>query len=524
MATRFCGLRAVAYLASLAAAMAPAGASAPPVAEAAVLVEEVPPCRKSPDLAALTVPVLERPGETEQVLVAFGGKGWVWKEKKHHKKKLKQKVTMLADTWHYSFANRSWKKITTSEEPVARWKTASTTVFNSSALAMFGGDYKTKTKYVLNDLWVFSAQPATNDFIWRQVKTQNPPLKRRGHVAVANDTHFVIFGGKTYMKGSNDRCMTDLWALPRWALHSQAEAESGELPRWTQGASFPAGCRWGATGDVLLDSSGKKYLAMFGGRWLNPNYEQHTTTGGAYTYYDELWLYDFVEDRWFEAPTVGARPEPRDHHGAANLNNDIFIYGGRQSENRLSGSVLQDTWSYSILTHRWTKHESKNGVEPSARYMPGVASAHYKGRTVLAVFAGETLPGSTKKTTLNDLWIFDPQEGIWSEEFRSDCRKPEPAEEHPPEEQQPKGSPPPWLLRWLQHWLNPGATNDLEEAAGWAWLSTGEEVVLQIVLYAAGVAIGVWVWRTIRARTAAEARELPGSIPEEDYHGPFVAL
>lgn len=64
---------------------------------------------------------------------------------------------------------------------------------------------------------------------------------------------------------------------------------------------------------------------------------------------------------------------------------------------------------YSLETMRWTQHLPE-GAAPSARFMPGVSDIVYKGKPHLAVFAGETLPGSTKRTTLNDLWVFEPKE------------------------------------------------------------------------------------------------------------------
>eukprot|EP00971_Amphidinium_carterae_P025169 496981-Amphidinium_carterae.1 len=41
----------------------------------------------------------------------------------------------------------------------------------------------------------------------------------------------------------------------------------------------------------------------------------------------------------------------------------------------------------------------------------GVTSALWYGSTVLVVFGGESLPGSTKKSSLNDLWLYSPHEG-----------------------------------------------------------------------------------------------------------------
>ncbi|CAE8650064.1 unnamed protein product [Polarella glacialis] len=210
--------------------------------------------------------------------------------------------------------------------------------------------------------------------------------------------------------------MRDLWSLP---LASISEGSSS-VPTWTQGASFPSGCRWGGTGDLMVAPTGEQYLGMFGGRHLAEGAEEHTKKKAAYTYYNDLWLYEFAKDRWFQADSTGEKPPARDHHGAATLSGQLFVYGGRQSEDRKAKAVLADIWSYSLETRSWTQHIPA-GKSPSARFMPGVAAVRYHGVETMAVFAGETLPGSTKRTTLNDVWVFDPAEATWTELFPQTC-------------------------------------------------------------------------------------------------------
>ncbi|CAE8626813.1 unnamed protein product [Polarella glacialis] len=232
--------------------------------------------------------------------------------------------------------------------------------------------------------------------------------------------------------------MRDLWSLPLASI----SGGSSSIPTWTQGASFPSGCRWGGTGDLMVAPTGEQYLGMFGGRHLAKGAEEHnkkekkqkrekrerTKTKkrrknrkkAAYTYYNDLWLYEFAEDRWFQADSTGEKPPAHDHHGAATLSGQLFVHGGWQSENRKAEAVLADIWSYSMETRSWTQHIPA-GKSPSARFMPGVAAVRYHGVETMAVFAGETLPGSTKHTTLNDVWVFDPAEASWTELFPRTC-------------------------------------------------------------------------------------------------------
>ncbi|CAJ1438190.1 unnamed protein product [Effrenium voratum] len=387
--------------------------------------EDAPPCRKSPLLVALT-----KPGADAQELVAYGGKGWEWARKgKGGKGKLKKRVEMFSDVWRYEVDQGEWFRFETSG-PLGRWKEAATPVQNSSKLVLMGGCTETSVQFSRNDLWVFNPADGT----WVEVETRNKPVPRRGHVIVANQSHLIMFGGKStkhYAKRSyaelpedenpqqGEKCLVDLWAI------SKEEVLAGSEPRWTQGPPFPAPCRWGSTGVVISGKGGakKRYLAFFGGRHLGEGSVEHTDQS-AYIYYNDLWLYDFIQEKWSLAPTEGPRPPARDHHGSATLQGKLFIYGGRRSEKREEHSVLADVWSYDLDTSRWTFYEPQNAA-PMARFMPGVSDWKYKGVPHLAIFAGESLPGSTKRTTMNDLWVFNPHSGIWTELFTSNCDLPE---------------------------------------------------------------------------------------------------
>eukprot|EP00434_Breviolum_minutum_P026155 symbB.v1.2.023123.t1/scaffold2096.1/size89696/2 len=312
-------------------------------------------------------------------------------------------------------------------------KEGAASVYNNSKLVLMGGCTKTSVKFSRNDLWVFTPEEHGGGE-WNLVKTSNTPVPRRGHVVVANHTHLVMFGGKStahfahesYEELEDDgfeekvqpgeKCLVDLWSISKEDVVFKTNK-----PRWTEGAPFPATCRWGATGSYVRGKSGKKYLAFFGGRHLGAGSAEHADHS-AYVYYNDLWLYDFVLDRWVEAPTIGDRPPARDHHGAATLEDELYIYGGRRSEKREENSVLADVWSYNLITMRWTLHVPV-GRAPMARFMPGVSDIIYEDKPHLAIFAGETLPGSTKRTTLNDLWVFNPHTAKWSELFSSTCQE-----------------------------------------------------------------------------------------------------
>lgn len=376
-----------------------------------------PPCRKSPEFHSMTWP-----DGTDRV-VAFGGKGYSWVETPHG---TKAKVQMFGDTWGFDPIHRDWEELghghRNDVSPSSRWKPSSCTIDNDSSLVLFGGDHITNISGVLQDLWVFKTESGPGGGRWRQVYTHNTPRNRRGHILEASSTHLLIMGGKTYVPGSDGVVLTDLWTIPLAALKDDRNHYS-----WKQGAEFPGAPRWGATGTILKDDKGEEFMAVFGGRHLNEGGGFHSIAAGAYTYFNELWLYNFKNDSWSKPDIQGPAPLPRDHHAATSLNGDLWAFAGRNSEERSADAVYNDLWSFSLTTSSWTHHlagDDDNGTAPIVRYMPGLTGTTLKGKPAIAVFGGETLPGSTKQTSMNDVWYYLPDgedTGAWHEILKSDC-------------------------------------------------------------------------------------------------------
>jgi len=208
-----------------------------------------------------------------------------------------------------------------------------------------------------------------------------------------------------------------------WPKGTESHASQSQ---WTQGQSFPGEVRWGATGHVVQGADGKEYLAYFGGR----NYNDDPNRKGKYIYYNDLWLYDLQNDAWTLAHPGGPGedvPHPRDHHGAASIDGNLYVFGGRVIDTRDADAVLNDLWMFSCATNSWTLVQGGGPSAPSPRFMPGVATALWAGREVISVYGGETFPGSTKQTSMNDVWMYAPDvvngsgSWKWHELFASDC-------------------------------------------------------------------------------------------------------
>lgn len=379
-------------------------------------------------------------GSADGQLFVYGGKGALEElrrqgkrhKRRHHGKgsnrthfrggkgKVKKHVGLLADTWLFDSSANEWKPQVPlpQDRPAARWKSEATAIGNGR-LALFGGCKKNGVEGVTAGLWVF--QPSTSDgnSSWRRVRVANAPPARRGHIVAANRSHLLVLGGKS--DDDSVACSRDSWALPLAAL----EPGAGKDFWWTQGADFPGECRWGSTGTIIR-KQGRELLAVFGGRVKRKREgAQQGAAGGAYQkgymYFNELWLHDPELQTWSLAQSTVA-PLARDHHGAARVGDDLFVFGGRSRPTRKRAADLQDVWSYSASTGQWTQHTAA-GRWPSRRFMPGVAGVDswHGGDAALLVFGGESLPGSTKSATLNDLWAFQPRSG-WEMIRKSDCK------------------------------------------------------------------------------------------------------
>lgn len=293
---------------------------------------------------------------------------------------------------------------------------------DDQALALFGGSTTDNPDGVKNDLWVLSLTAGTaSRGSWTTVVTENPPAPRRGHIVVSNSTHLVTYGGKTRSAhtGAGSNCMTDLWAITLDALRPGSSAPA----RWTAGTNFPGQCRWGASGNMITTSSGREVLAIFGGRTIYPHPKR-------YSYFNEIWLYDFQSDSWsLQPPPPGRVPQARDHHGATVIGGDLWIFAGRLSASFGRNDDQADVWSFSLESGTWTQHANSStdgrgsNHVPSSRFMSGVSAVTRDGERQLVVFGGEELPGSTKRSTLNDVWAFSPATNRWELLSASHCRR-----------------------------------------------------------------------------------------------------
>lgn len=116
-------------------------------------------------------------------------------------------------------------------------------------------------------------------------------------------------------------------------------------------------------------------------------------------------------DQWVGPPVYGPRPKPRYEHGAAVIDDKMYIFGGNHN-----GRYLNDLQVLDLRTWTWSKVEVKSGVEslesPSPLPVPPCAghSLIPWGTNKLLSIAGHTKdPSETIQVK-----VFDLQSGTWS--------------------------------------------------------------------------------------------------------------
>jgi len=106
----------------------------------------------------------------------------------------------------------------------------------------------------------------------------------------------------------------------------------------------------------------------------------------------------------------GAEPGPRAFHSAVvyELNSRPFmlIFGGTDG----SSISKNDLWRYDFQINDWALIGPGNGILPASRVAHQALVNLVNGLPYMWVFGGQGAEGE-----LNDVWIFDPSQQLWSQ-------------------------------------------------------------------------------------------------------------
>jgi hypothetical protein len=213
------------------------------------------------------------------------------------------------DVWEFDLTSNAWSEFApTGGPPNIRYGAAG--VFDPVAgnLVTFAG-FTNQGRF--DDVWRFGAAPAT----WTDVSPGTNPLERCLHSASYDSQgHRLIMYG-----GQNNGARDDIWAFDL------------TLETWTEltPASRPPG-RWFAA--HVYDAANNR-ATIFGGN-----------TGSGVL--NEVWVFTFTTNAWFELAPTGTAPSARE--GAAAIydgaNDRMVVFGGG------NGTDYNEVWSLENLS------------------------------------------------------------------------------------------------------------------------------------------------------------------------------
>jgi len=216
------------------------------------------------------------------------------------------------------------------------------------------------TVSIVTDSWIQMATPL------------NPPSGKDSQSAVVNliNNTMVLFGGKDSSSLYNNISLylleTDTWAMARPA---------GPVPA----------ARYGHSAVV----SAQNLMIVFGGR-------------NQSMFFNDIAVYDLVENRWLQRAISGQPPKARIGHTAVvdSTTNQMVVYGGVDS----SGVFLNDVRFFDLGTFSWLTKSSNGTTAPRAFH-----SAIVSPLNVMIVFGG-----STSVSTLGDTACYSLISHVWS--------------------------------------------------------------------------------------------------------------
>jgi N-acetylneuraminic acid mutarotase len=143
---------------------------------------------------------------------------------------------------------------------------------------------------------------------------------------------------------------------------------------------------------MVYDPVNERTLLFGGALWEN-----------RYTFYDDLWSYDYSTDTWTEIDD-GSGPQGRFNHMMIYLpvHHQLFLFGGFSSNDRIS-----DTWIYDIADNRWTRLRTDNS--PSDR--SDSAIAYDPQNDVVILVDGY----ARDDTNPQDTWVFNFDSVDWTQ-------------------------------------------------------------------------------------------------------------
>ncbi|KAL4458419.1 hypothetical protein ABPG75_013284 [Micractinium tetrahymenae] len=218
------------------------------------------------------------------------------------------------------------------------------------------------------------------------------PSPRRAHSLVSYQDEggqhaLLLFGGRR----QDGLLLNDVW---KGELSPSGNSSCHFGINWTLLHDPQAGQ---GTGPAPLPRKGHVAAMQNGSRMVI-----HGGRSDVYGSFTDVWAFSLASGHWKPLPPARAvQPAPREHHGAALYNGQLFIFGGRYGSGASASWPIGDRWLFDLATREWRQLPIR-GLSPLPRFL--FSSAQFSpaggGADQFVVFGGET--GSGCK--LNDVW------------------------------------------------------------------------------------------------------------------------
>jgi N-acetylneuraminic acid mutarotase len=230
---------------------------------------------------------------------------------------------------------------------------------------LFGGISYSPQK-LHNDLWIYD----TILDKWNKVKcTGDLPSERASHSAVCNGSEIVFFGGITNTGLTNEMYIFDFEDSEFIVIDPSDETPDARVQH------------------TCVDTMDHKSMILFGG--FTSKQQQN-----------DLFQFDYEELEWKKLIAKGDVPSKRSGHGTCLIRDQMFVFGGNESQ---KGLCTSDIYSLELKGLIWKKMIVQE-QRPQQRYNHSLLCVEDQ----LLCFGGWNGRGC-----FNDLWMFDLKQGIW---------------------------------------------------------------------------------------------------------------
>ncbi len=268
--------------------------------------------------------------------------------------------SFCSGTWVFDVSDNNWINMNPAVHPTARDQFASSKLYNTDKVLLFGGYNGTRN----NETWIYDY----SDNAWTQMNPASSPSARNypALTAIYKTDKFVLFGG-------NDGALDD----ETWIYDYSDNFWINITP-----ASSPIARERHAM--ATIDGTDK--ILLLGGFGTFP------CEGSGSNLCGFTWVYDYSDNAWTQMIPPSS-PSARLDYSMATIDgaDENMLFGG------WDGPSNSETWIYDYSRNYWTRKSIPK--YPLARYSHAMATIDETESILL--FGGQTAAGRT-----DDTWIY----------------------------------------------------------------------------------------------------------------------